>query len=913
MPPAKRRPTAQPRGQPSSKYSRGGARSFSRSSSYNSVPSSSQSSYVAHSTPSSSFGSGLTVRAPPLRSTWVDDLEDDDVPEPSQNSDDPISSYELYGTLENKIVGVRYYNGVVTTGEKVLLRREPRNPYDKNAVRVDNVMRTQIGHLPATLVKKLAPYLDRNDIILDGVLTGPKDVYDCPVRLFFYGTGDPRARLELEAKLKEDKLLKATQLKITREAAEAQRKAAMRLRVNASTVGLGTDEGQQQEDPLPELLKDSESTKLRGDLNSVDVFAMDEESLSNLPKASQPSSIQSMLLPHQLQGLAWMLSKENPQLPAKGSKEIVQLWKCNNHGNFVNIVSNHITKTPPKLVSGGVLADDMGLGKTLQVISLIMSSGFSDGPTLIVSPVGVMSNWEQQIQQHVKEDQQPRIFRYHGPGTYTKSDLMNYDIVITTYDKLRNDQSKGRALFQVKWRRVVLDEAHAIRNFSTARAKAAFEVEAKSRWMLTGTPIVNSAKDFLSALKFLKITGGIEETTIFLSLIDRPLASASAGEQGEPIKLAKQLFQSLTRDLTLRRRKDMAFVDLKLPPKTEFIHRIKLRDDERARYDALFSETTKILEEYRHARGNRNHRQGPQIRFTSVLEKLLRLRQLCCHWTLCGGQVKEVLRPLEGEKLVTLTPENLQILRQALLTANNEGEECPICTDAISVHTPIITACKHRFGKACITRALELDPRCPMCRQNLTPDSIIELQPTDDDQKFDGDTRSSKTVALEKILKARLKDPKSKVIVFSQWTSFLDIIAKLLDEGDYKYCRLEGSMTVARRDKSIDALNNDPDTRIMLASLGASGVGLNLVVADTVILVDSWWAPAIEDQAVDRVHRLGQTRETQVWKLVVDDSVEERVLGIQAKKRDLVNLAFQDKVREQTETTRLDDVLRLLS
>lgn len=199
----------------------------------------------------------------------------------------------------------------------------------------------------------------------------------------------------------------------------------------------------------------------------------------------------------------------------------------------------------------------------------------------------------------------------------------------------------------------------------------------------------------------------------------------------------------------------------------------------------------------------------------------------------------EVLRPLEGEKLVKFTPENIKILQQALLTANNEGEECPICTDAISVHTPVITACKHRFGKPCITRALGLDSRCPMCRQQLTPDSLVELQPTDDDRKFDGDTRSSKTEALEKILKARLKDPKSKVIVFSQWTSFLEIIAKLLDEAGYKYCRLEGSMTVSRRDQSIATLNDDPDTRIMLASLGASGVGLNLVVADTVILVDS--------------------------------------------------------------------------
>ncbi|KAI1376930.1 SNF2 family N-terminal domain-containing protein [Hypoxylon crocopeplum] len=899
MAPAKRRPTAHLTGEPHSKSARHDDRTFASSSGQISGPPSSL---------------GHSMSQPPPRSSWVEDDVDDDPPDPTQGSDDSVSSYELYGTMDNKIVGVRYYKGVVNPGERVLCRREPGNPYDRNAIRVDNVMRSQIGHLPAKLVSKLALYVDRNEVVLEGVLTGQKNSFDCPVRLFFYGTSDPSNRQELEAKLKDDKLLKATQLKVTRKEAEAQRAAAMRLKVNASTVGLGTDEAGQLEDPPEEVLADSEAVQLRGKLGSADLFAMDEDSLSKLPKAQQPESIQSTLLPYQLQGLAWMIAKENQQLPSPGSKEVVQLWKRDNRGNFVNVVSNHITKTPPTLVSGGVLADDMGLGKTLQVISLILTTGFNEGPTLIVAPVGVMSNWEQQIQRHVKEDRIPRIMRYHKPGTYSKSDLLKYDIVITTYDKLRNDHVKQGALLSVPWRRVVLDEAHAIRNFSTGRAKAAFQLEAKSRWMLTGTPIINSPKDFLSALKFLKITGGIEETTIFSSLIDKPLSGGEESEMIEPYKLAKQLFRSLTRDLCLRRRKDMKFVDLKLPPKTEYIHRIRFRDDEQVKYDALFSETTEILGSYQRRRGKAAPGDGPEIRFTSVLEKLLRLRQLCCHWTLCGGQVKDVLKPLEGQDVVNFTPENLKILQDALLTATTEGEECPICTDAISIHTPIITACKHRFGKPCIVRAFERDTRCPMCRQELTLDSLVELQRVDDaDQKFDGDTRSSKTEALEKILKARLKDPKSKVVVFSQWTSFLEIIAKLLDEVGYKYCRLEGWMTIARRDQSIDALTNDPDTRIMLASLGASGVGLNLVAADTVILVDSWWAPAIEDQAIDRVHRLGQTRETSVWKLVMGGSVEERVLDVQARKRDLVSLAFQDKAREQKETGRLDDILQLLS
>ncbi|KAL7628068.1 hypothetical protein AAE478_002264 [Parahypoxylon ruwenzoriense] len=905
MAPRKRSPTTHLTGEPQSKLSRHHDRASAQPSSQNSVPFGSQPSNAYQPAPASSLSSGQQ----PPRSSWVED--DVDVIDLTQEDDDSTPSIELYGTMDNKIVGVRYYDGVVNPGEKVLCRREPGNPYDSNAIRVDNVMRAQIGHLPAKLALKLAPYIDGNDMILEGVLTGHKDTFHCPVRLYLYGTSDPARRLELEEKLKADKLLKATQLKATRKEAETQRNIAMRLRCNASTVGLGAAEGDEQEESLQELLENSELARFRPDLNSVDVFAMDEDALSKLPKAPQPESVQSQLLPYQLQGLAWMMAKENTQPPALGSKEVIQLWKRDARGNFVNLLSDHVTNTPPGMVSGGLLADDMGLGKTLQVISLILTSGFSEGPTLIVAPLGVLSNWEQQIQRHVKEDQTPRVFRYHKQGTYSKSDLLNYDIVITTYDKLRNDFAKHGPLLSVRWRRVVLDEAHAIRNFSTARAQAAFGLQAKSRWMLTGTPIVNSPKDFLSALKFLRITGGIEETTLFMRLIDKPLSNGEANGNKDEYKLAKQLFQSLTRDLCLRRRKDMKFIDLNLPAKTEYIHRIKLRKDERVKYDALFSETTKILESYQRGRGNGAKKN--QIRFTSVLEKLLRLRQLCCHWTLCGDQVKDILKPFDDENVVKFTPDNLKILQQALLAASNDGEECPICMEAISIHTPVITACKHRFGKPCISRAIGINGKCPMCRQALTIDSIVDLQPVDADDKFDGDTRSSKTEALEKILRAKLKDPKSKVIIFSQWTSFLAVIGKLLDEAGYKYCRIEGWMPVSKRDESIKALNTDPDTRIMLASLAASGVGLNLVAADTVVLVDSWWAPAIEDQAIDRVHRLGQTRETTVWKLVVEDSVEERVLRIQARKRELVNMAFQDKVRVQKEAKHLGDVLELLS
>ncbi len=178
------------------------------------------------------------------------------------------------------------------------------------------------------------------------------------------------------------------------------------------------------------------------------------------------------------------------------------------------------------------------------------------------------------------------------------------------------------------------------------------------------------------------------------------------------------------------------------------------------------------------------------------------------------------------------------------------------------LHNPVITHCKHVFGQECIERTIQLQKKCPMCRAELADNDClvhpaVEEQASEDSD-IDVDTKSSKTEALMSILAASRRDPKSKVVIFSQWTSFLNIIQHQLNEAGMKYVQIDGSMSAQMRDASITALESDPDTRILLASLSVCSVGLNLVAADTVILADSWWAPAIEDQAVDRVHRLGQ-------------------------------------------------------
>ncbi|KAK5660361.1 hypothetical protein OQA88_12902 [Cercophora sp. LCS_1] len=865
--------------------------------------------------PSSSSATGYVAVASSSRSTGLSAAEAERLSwqAPSQSQFDEENSIdltqaddgparELYGSFDGKIVGVRYYNGFATAGEIVVLRREPSNQYDSNAIRVDNVLGNQIGHIPRTVAAKLAPYMDNGDVELEGQLIGEKGFYDCPIRIFIYGTSSALDRAELEERLKKDKLVKATQLKQTRKENEARR--AMGLKSGRGSAGFSRAEPEPEpEVSLDQIAKASQAVNLRAGGDAIKSFAMDEDTLAQMPMAKQPDTLKAQLLPYQLQGLAWLTAKETPDFPAPGSQDMTQLWKRDARGRYVNVAANFTVAQPPKLLSGGILADDMGLGKTLQIISLILTGG--PGSTLIVAPVGVMSNWEQQIHRHVLEKHMPKVTIYHGSSRQAAADaLEECDVVVTSYGTLSSEAANHGPLSQMEWRRVVLDEGHTIRNAKTKAALAACKLKAQSRWVLSGTPIVNNIKDLHSLLKFLHITGGIEQSELFNSIIARPLSYGDSR--------AELLLQSLMTDLCLRRKKDMKFVDLKLPPKTEYIHRITFWPDEKKKYEALLSEAQGALEEFQ-----AKAKDGQKGRFQSVLERLLRLRQTCNHWTLCKERITDLLKLLEDTDVVPLNDKNRALLQQVLQLFIDNQEECPVCMETMK--GPVITHCKHVFCKSCITKVIDIQHKCPMCRAELSEDKLLEPTPESSGEEeiseLDQETKSSKTEALLKIIQATLKNDGSKVIIFSQWTSFLTVIQRQLDEAGYTYTRVDGSMSTAKRDTAIQALDKDPNTRIMLASLGVCSVGLNLVAADTVILVDSWWAPAIEDQAVDRVHRLGQTRPTTVWRLVMEGTVEERVLDIQSEKRELVGKAFQEKQgkKKKTKETRMADILKLLA
>ena len=212
------------------------------------------------------------------------------------------------------------------------------------------------------------------------------------------------------------------------------------------------------------------------------------------------------------------------------------------------------------------------------------------------------------------------------------NDFAAYDVVITSYGQLGTEYipkgtksplpiPRSDGLFSTTWRRIILDEGHTIRNPKTKQAVAASELLAQSRWVLTGTPIINNLKDLYSLVKFLHLTGGLERLEIFNSVLVRPL---NGGDEG-----ASLLLQALMRTICLRRKKEMKFVDLRLPNMTEYVHRIDFQPHEREKYEALQAEAQGLLRKYQSGTNRTNER--PQETYRHLLEILLRLRQVCNH------------------------------------------------------------------------------------------------------------------------------------------------------------------------------------------------------------------------------------------------------------------------------------------
>ncbi|EPQ57350.1 hypothetical protein GLOTRDRAFT_74086 [Gloeophyllum trabeum ATCC 11539] len=966
--------------------------------------------------------------------------------------------------MRTNIVGVQYYKGLVGPGEEVRLVRQPTNQYDRNAIQVKNIGGTQVGHLPRQVAAKLAPLLDRGLVTVEGVmhegnLHGFK--YSLEMTLKIYGAADKRNQLEpmlvwatpgQQGFSSRNAAPSASQraagpssmgsIQAVPMPSPSQQRGMTQAQIQAHQEAVRkqqealhkAQELQQMLNALEKVDDESRRSSLLDTLCSTD-------DILKLPEHPAPPGIGTGdlkvdLLKHQSQALKWCLEHEYPVLPKAESDKPVQFWQLRKAGAR-SFYFNIATKTPqeavPALGRGGLVADSMGLGKTLTMLALILatkqdvSKEYSKS-TLIgflpVVPLSILSNWEKQIQDHVV-DGALTYYVYYGTGrSVTPEQLQQYDVVITTYQVVtkehgdsdlaeRSGKKRKRSeqgLFDVQWKRVILDEGHNIRNPQTKMAKAVCGLSAQRRWVLSGTPIINSPRDLGSMLTFLQVCRPLDNADFFKRLLLRPLKDGSPS--------GAELLRALMNQICIRRTKEMRDSEgnylVPLPPVEMILVPVTLHEDARALYDAVDEVSRQRVEGFLNREGGLN---GVTVQ-SNVLSMLTRLRQLALHPGLVPVNYLEQLRAAEqngdAPPPVVLTPKEKIRLQSALAQAIEDNEECPICFSILS--DPRITSCGHPFCFPCISEVIARDPKCPMDRRPIGMGDLVEPPPPTDltqasvhqeQEEDENELRRGSSAKIDQLVHLlKLTPSTEKSLVFSQFTTFLDKIGERLAEEGISFVRFDGKMSAKRRqetlerfsipldDESVDdgvlnaptstarprrqtrksaatgtlhsgsgvgqedgdfvpdeqddddpfidddsddgenrrrkkrgskckakssagkagyaAIASGPNPRVMLISLKAGALGLNLTVANNVYL---WWQEGIESQAIDRVNRIGQKKPVHVYQLIAENTVESKVIDIQERKKKLIKEAFagikSNETPRQKKEARLQELVEL--
>lgn len=540
--------------------------------------------------------------------------------------------------------------------------------------------------------------------------------------------------------------------------------------------------------------------------------------------AEQPETITRRLKLFQLEGLNWMSRQEKSQ------------WK------------------------GGLLGDEMGMGKTIQAVSLIMSDYPAKEPSLVVVPPVALMQWQNEIQEYT--DGKLKVLVYHNTNPKVKNmktkELKEYDIIMISYSGLESiyrKESKGwkrddglvkenSKIHAITYHRLILDEAHNIKSRTTSCAKACFALKADYKWCLSGTPVQNRIGEFFSLLRFLQIRPfacyfckkcscaelhwnqdeskkctvcshtGFDHVSIFNQELLSPIT------QGEDPTLRREGLNKLrlvTDRIMLRRMKRDHTASMELPPKEVIIHNEFFGEIERDFSSSIMSNTTRQFDTYVSRGVMLNN-------YANIFGLIMQMRQVANHPDL--------------------------ILKKHAAGGQNVLV-CSICDE--TAEEPIRSRCHHDFCRKCAkdyVRSFEDEtPDCSRCHISLA----IDFDQPDIEQDEDNVKRSSiinrikmedwtSSTKIEMLVydlyKLRSQKQTHKSIVFSQFTSMLQLVEWRLRRAGFNTVMLDGSMSPAQRQKSIEYFMNNTVVEVFLVSLKAGGVALNLTEASRVFIID---------------------------------------------------------------------------
>lgn len=573
--------------------------------------------------------------------------------------------------------------------------------------------------------------------------------------------------------------------------------------------------------------------------------------------------------------------------------------------------------------------------------------------TLVVVPMSLLSQWQQEFEKSVSN---PELHCeiYYGGNTSSLRTLLTKNqsppiVLLTTYGTVQHEwsrlmnkntgymESDTTGLFSVEFFRIVIDEGHTIRNRNTRTSKSLMDLESSRRWILTGTPIINRLDDLFSLIKFMRLEPW-SQVGYWKTFVSDPFEKKN-------YKSAFDVVSSILEPVILRRTKVMRGVDgkrlVELPPKEVIIEKVSFNKSEDTLYQYFLNRAENSVKE--------GLDRGDLLKkYSTILVHILRLRQVCCHSDLLGSldendedltENKMLTEPVKiDEKLANATSssdisqEELDAIISLVQTKFPDEEqfkklECSICTsEPIEPITQVVfTECGHTFCELCILEYIRFqserkqEVKCPNCRQAIDSKKLLTLENDSNKIKivhYNGGSKSSKITSLVKSLK-RLQDVSSgeQVVVFSQFSSFLDIMQRELSasfsSSVAQIYKFDGRLSMKERSRVLHdfATKDLSKLKILLLSLKAGGVGLNLTCASRAYMMDPWWSPSLEDQAIDRIHRIGQVNDVKVVRFIMEHSIEEKMLRIQERKRTLGEAVDADE--DERRKRRIEEIQML--
>ncbi|KFV55391.1 SWI/SNF-related matrix-associated actin-dependent regulator of chromatin subfamily A containing DEAD/H box 1, partial [Gavia stellata] len=477
----------------------------------------------------------------------------------------------------------------------------------------------------------------------------------------------------------------------------------------------------------------------------------------------------------------------------------------------------------------GILADEMGLGKTIQAIAFLayLYQEGNRGPHLIVVPASTLDNWIREVHLWCPE---LNVLFYYGSQEDRKhlrldinNKVVDFNVIVTTYN-CAISSSDDRGLFRrLKLNYAIFDEGHMLKNMSSVRYQHLMTINAKNRLLLTGTPVQNNLLELMSLLNFVMPHMFSSSTSEIRRMFSSKTKSAEEQSiyEKERIAHAKQIIKPFI----LRRVKDEVLKQL--PPKKDLTELCAMSEKQEQLYCDLLNKLKKTI--------NSNEKNSDM------------------------GNVMMQLRKMANHPLLHRQYYTTDKLRTMSMLMLKEPTHCDANPDLIFEDMTVMTDFELHL----------------LCKQYYhVSDFKLDM-----DQILD----SGKFRALERIL-SDLKEKGDRVVLFSQFTMMLDILEVFLKHWQHRYIRLDGKTQISDRIHLIDQFNTDMGIFVFLLSTKAGGLGINLTSANVVILHDIDCNPYNDKQAEDRCHRVGQTREVKVIKLISKGTIEESMLKISQQK-----------------------------